>query len=238
MVLSLGRDGQARRRRRRCRSRSPSRSGLLAGIACGCDQRRPHHLAASCRPSSSRSAPGASSARSTSGTRRARRSGSRTSRRRRPSCSSWAPPIKIGRRAADLRLDPDARCSPCWSGTCSTAPPSAGTSTPPATTPTRRGSPASDTDRTLIAVYTIAGLICAVAGWVLIGRIGAVSPHLGRHRQPRFDHRRGDRRHQPVRRPRLDRRHAGRRADRRRVPQRPGARRASTCSGRSSPSAC
>ena len=32
-----------------------------------------------------------------------------------------------------------------------------------------------DTDRTLLAVYGIAGLICAVAGWVLIGRIGAVS---------------------------------------------------------------
>ena len=31
-------------------------------------------------------------------------------------------------------------------------------------------------NRTLIAVYTIAGFICAVAGWVLIGRIGAVSP--------------------------------------------------------------
>ena len=30
-----------------------------------------------------------------------------------------------------------------------------------------------NTDRTLLAVYTIAGLICAIAGWVLIGRIGA-----------------------------------------------------------------
>jgi fructose transport system permease protein len=35
------------------------------------------------------------------------------------------------------------------------------------------------TDRTLIAVYTIAGLICGIAGWVLIGRIGAVSPQAG-----------------------------------------------------------
>ena len=75
-------------------------------------------------------------------------------------------------------------------------------------------------------------------------RLGADRPHrrgqlaVGLHRQPRFDHRRGDRRHQPVRRPRLDRRHAGRRPDRRRVPQRPGARPASTWSGRSSPSAC
>ena len=33
--------------------------------------------------------------------------------------------------------------------------------------------------RTLIAVYTLAGLICAVAGWVLIGRIGSVSPQAG-----------------------------------------------------------
>ena len=31
----------------------------------------------------------------------------------------------------------------------------------------------------LIAVYTISGLICALAGWVLIGRIGAVAPTSG-----------------------------------------------------------
>ena len=36
-----------------------------------------------------------------------------------------------------------------------------------------------NTNRTLLAVYAIAGLICAVAGWVLIGRIGAVSPLSG-----------------------------------------------------------
>jgi fructose transport system permease protein len=33
-----------------------------------------------------------------------------------------------------------------------------------------------NTTATLIAVYALAGLICAVAGWVSIGRIGAVSP--------------------------------------------------------------
>jgi fructose transport system permease protein len=32
---------------------------------------------------------------------------------------------------------------------------------------------------TLIAVYALAGLICAVAAWVLIGRIGSVSPQAG-----------------------------------------------------------
>jgi fructose transport system permease protein len=36
-----------------------------------------------------------------------------------------------------------------------------------------------DTNRTLIAVYSLAGLICAIAGWVLIGRIGGVSPNAG-----------------------------------------------------------
>jgi fructose transport system permease protein len=36
-----------------------------------------------------------------------------------------------------------------------------------------------NTTRTLLAVYTVAGLICAVAGWVLIGRIGAVSAISG-----------------------------------------------------------
>ena len=35
------------------------------------------------------------------------------------------------------------------------------------------------TTRTLLAVYSIAGFICAVAGWILIGRIGAVSPLAG-----------------------------------------------------------
>jgi fructose transport system permease protein len=34
-------------------------------------------------------------------------------------------------------------------------------------------------NRTLIAVYALAGVICAVAGWVLIGRIGGVSPNAG-----------------------------------------------------------
>ncbi len=36
-----------------------------------------------------------------------------------------------------------------------------------------------NTDRTLMQVYILAGLICAIAGWVLIGRIGAVSPQAG-----------------------------------------------------------
>jgi fructose transport system permease protein len=36
-----------------------------------------------------------------------------------------------------------------------------------------------DTTRTLLGVYVIAGFICAVAGWVLIGRIGAASPLAG-----------------------------------------------------------
>ncbi len=31
-------------------------------------------------------------------------------------------------------------------------------------------------NKTLIGVYALAGLICGVAGWVLIGRVGAVSP--------------------------------------------------------------
>lgn len=37
------------------------------------------------------------------------------------------------------------------------------------------------TDATLIATYTLAGFICAIAGWVLIGRIGAVSPLAGQN---------------------------------------------------------
>jgi fructose transport system permease protein len=33
--------------------------------------------------------------------------------------------------------------------------------------------------RTLISVYALSGLICAFAGWALIGRIGSVSPQAG-----------------------------------------------------------
>jgi fructose transport system permease protein len=36
-----------------------------------------------------------------------------------------------------------------------------------------------DTGRVILAVYTIAGFVCAVAGWILIGRIGSVSPRAG-----------------------------------------------------------
>ena len=35
------------------------------------------------------------------------------------------------------------------------------------------------TDRILISVYMLSGLICAFAGWALIGRIGSVSPTSG-----------------------------------------------------------
>ncbi len=33
--------------------------------------------------------------------------------------------------------------------------------------------------RVLISVYTLSGLVCAVAGWALIGRIGAIAPNSG-----------------------------------------------------------
>jgi len=36
-----------------------------------------------------------------------------------------------------------------------------------------------DTDKILLSVYVLAGLISAIAGWVLIGRIGAISPTAG-----------------------------------------------------------
>ena len=35
------------------------------------------------------------------------------------------------------------------------------------------------TVRTLLGVYTLAGFICAIAGWILIGRTGAISPQSG-----------------------------------------------------------
>jgi fructose transport system permease protein len=36
-----------------------------------------------------------------------------------------------------------------------------------------------DTDRVLLSVYAFAGLIAAIAGWALIGRVGAISPTAG-----------------------------------------------------------
>ncbi|GGH12784.1 monosaccharide-transporting ATPase [Alsobacter metallidurans] len=35
------------------------------------------------------------------------------------------------------------------------------------------------TERTLLSVYSLAGLVCGLAGWALIGRIGSVSPQAG-----------------------------------------------------------
>ena len=35
------------------------------------------------------------------------------------------------------------------------------------------------TSKTLISVYTVAGFICGLAGWALIGRIGSISPTSG-----------------------------------------------------------
>jgi fructose transport system permease protein len=35
------------------------------------------------------------------------------------------------------------------------------------------------TERVLLSVYVVAGLICAVAAWVLIGRIASASPQAG-----------------------------------------------------------
>ncbi len=36
-----------------------------------------------------------------------------------------------------------------------------------------------NTDRILLSVYVLAGLIAAIAGWALIGRVGAISPTAG-----------------------------------------------------------
>jgi fructose transport system permease protein len=37
------------------------------------------------------------------------------------------------------------------------------------------------TTRTMLAVYSLAGFICGVAGWIMIGRIGAASPLAGQN---------------------------------------------------------
>ena len=94
------------------------------------------------------------------------------------------------------------------------------------------------TDRVLLSVYTVAGLIYAHRRLGADGPARVGQPERRRRVQPRLHHRRRAGRHEPVRRPRHGARHAGRRADRRRLPQRPAARPASTSSGRASRSAC
>ena len=69
--------------------------------------------------------------------------------------------------------------SPPSSGTFSTAPPTVATSMRRATTRKRRVSPASTPIKILLSVYVFAGLIAAIAGWALIGRVGAISPTAG-----------------------------------------------------------
>jgi fructose transport system permease protein len=76
------------------------------------------------------------------------------------------------------------------------------------------------TDRVLLSVYAVAGLVCAIAAWASIGRVGSVSPQSLLRGQPAGDHRRGDRRHLAVRRARLDHGRAVRGADRGRLPVR------------------
>ena len=119
---------------------------------------------------------------------------SRTSRRSRRSCSgpaqSSSPTICVNIMGLDL---PFLKGSVVTYGSmlmmrargvhlvrAARAPPSAGTSTPPATIPMPRASPGINTNRTLIAVYTRSpGSSARIAAWVLIGRIGGVSPQAG-----------------------------------------------------------
>ena len=62
-------------------------------------------------------------------------------------------------------------------------------------------------NRVLLSVYVVAGAVYGIAAWILIGRIDGARPERRPRRQPGDHHRRRDRRHQPVRRPRCDRRH-------------------------------
>ena len=87
--------------------------------------------------------------------------------------------VRDRRRAHHPRAASCCSCLRPSSGTSSTAPPTAATSTRPATTRRRRGSPASTPTGVLLSVYVLAGLIAAIAGWALIGRIGAISPTAG-----------------------------------------------------------
>ena len=80
------------------------------------------------------------------------------------------------RRAVHHRLDPDADPGRRSSGTCSTTPPwgrhvyAVGDDAPSAQLAGIR------TDKILISVYATAGVLCGLAGWAAIGRVGSVSP--------------------------------------------------------------
>ena len=83
-----------------------------------------------------------------------------------------------------------------------------------------------NTDRILLSVYVFAGLIAAIAGWALIGRVGAISPTAGENANLDSITAVVIGGTVAVRRQRVDHRHAGRRADRRRLPLRRFPRRA------------
>ena len=83
-----------------------------------------------------------------------------------------------------------------------------------------------NTDRILLSVYVLAGLIAAIAGWALIGRVGAISPTAGENANLDSITAVVIGGTVAVRRQRVDHRHAGRRADRRRLPLRRFPRRA------------
>ena len=89
--------------------------------------------------------------------------------------------IQFGGARADLRLDPDARCSPCivWYILNRTA---FGRHVYAiGDDPDAARLAGINTNRMLLArLRHRRASICAVAGWVLIGRIGAVSPHCRR----------------------------------------------------------
>ena len=51
------------------------------------------------------------------------------------------------------------------------------------------------TDRILISVYALAGVVCALGAWAAIGRVGSVSPQAFYEGNLDCDHRRRDRRH-------------------------------------------
>ena len=107
--------------------------------------------------------------------------------RRRWCCSRRSPPScsrSTARRAHPHRGRARTSCRSCWccssrARSCSTAPGSAGTSTPSAATGRRRAGPASTSSSIRAAVFVISSALAAIGAIIYSSKVGSVSPSAG-----------------------------------------------------------
>ena len=152
--------------------------GLFVGVAFGYLNGIARHAAARCRRSSSRSARSASSARSTRSIRRAKPSAAGHRRQGAVPATHGQSSSTIGGARIILgQFLLIALAVVVWYVLNRTAYGRHIYAT--GDDPEAARLAGINTDRILLSVYVLAGLIAAIAGWALIGRIGAISPTAG-----------------------------------------------------------